>query len=537
MNEVILMVFAFTNDPPQTVNLNIVFEDETLVKKNPIIQECINGMMLYSSEQATGTVSFSEKQMENFVGLLQKKIGTRESSRIMRDQHASINEAKYAMLCLKKVLETQPVRASRRHTEKIFNIEYLEKFTKRSTIQHTGQINLDEDEMQFTFWLLDTDGLDFLSGSKHDVQLGSDEDLCLLNRAKSVTVNPLKCFFNIRSRVHSDLAGKERRLYLNQHGFSFQSRTQFEAMSDYFGAERGWQHERIQRIQTLGTDHFVLFLHPNLEITQYETDGEVSSRFRDELIDHLVEERSILRRGIRMSALFSQPALEWENAPQRIGLTPYFSHRKNLQSESEFGRIIGKFTQNDHVNLSKRIDKPMFSRFFELDINNNVMKDYLANNNLPETHFESLQSEWTDSVLQSAVYLGKIKRSGKKELLLKSPIRRILSDEAINSKLALFKYTVFLNQTSDHQHDQMNNSAAPIARRHMAWSRPNRCNGRTNILINDLEPSRRERARLLFGNGYNGYKPCERVVKSATRCMHHSQSGPRVYIPPTFLGG
>ena len=117
-----------------------------------------------------------------------------------------------------------------------------------------------------------------------------------------------------------------------------------------------------------------------------------------------------------------------------------------------------------------------------------------------KTYFSLKRGTWEDfQFLSGACYLRKVNK--------RIPLEKrqtALDLEFIENQFSLFKWKVEKQE-------------ADPSKFVTSWSNPKFCNSRTKIKMTDLTPEKQE----LYGNGLEGFKPCERHTGGAIHCFQH----------------
>jgi hypothetical protein len=273
------------------------------------------------------------------------------------------------------------------------------------------QSNASQDPSYY-FWVLDSDGLEL--------------SLNNLNHANTITVNPLKPFFE------TQLSRKPNR-------------------NNLWGA---LTHEFQQSFQ-----HYILIIHPNAEVFSYTFTNDS----RTKLIEKLSEQDDEYAMNLFRPSLLG------------VGKLPFVS-----LNEGRFGSLKEKFLDNKSLSP----EGILFISFLESEF---------------KTYFKSDSGFRNFDFLSGSCYLGKIKQK-----LPLVELKTIQSLEFIESQFSLFKWKVEKQE-------------ADSSKFVTSWSNPRFCSSRTKIRMVDLRQEKQE----LYGNGLDGFKPCELQTGGASRCYQH----------------
>ena len=275
------------------------------------------------------------------------------------------------------------------------------------------------------FWVLDTDGLEV--------------SIPLLNRSGSTSVNPLKPFFEL---------GLKTRWRKNET--HEQAKDNFLHLLQQRNAGRSY------------ADHFVLFLHPNMEVFDYDTTALERDRF---------EQWRQIDGGYGCSYLSSQ-------------------ERGAYVVISDGGRqlIEEKLEKRAHANKS--------------------MLHYQLSEEDSQTAFEVSTEDvgFQHTLVSSAIYLKKRRLQNENNFLPFKKRSSLIKASEIRAALWLAKWTYFRTQNTDR-----------IDRRHVSWSEANRCGAPTLLSAASFS----ENQRSMYAKGINGKKPCARKLNRHLRCHQH----------------
>ena len=503
------------NREPEQVHVIIKVEDSNLLDANPLVRSSNRETF---STQVPRYQSLTQQRYSDFIKALKLKLqGRRDGLPNINSTVPHANELAY----LVNALDICDGLLPRQIQDEEYNVEYhLVPLTPHRYNANQHQ-NTNLEGIQHVMWLVDTDGLEFGRQQANGTQTPS---LNVLNTARSTSVNPLRRFFNLQSMSNNRLSSKEADLYRNQHSRHFQSRGS-ESSTAYEEEERVWnsREQRKLRYQRNGTDHHVIFLHPNLEALKYDLSEASGKQVRKSIEEDFYQKNPrsppepIYRVATKPSLLFSSEAIEWPNNPLSMPITPFFSYRPDEQSLITRD-LLAKFLAPSTVKLSASIRINNFNHMFEQDNEGKRINKFQGRTD-PVFFQDAMNPErWNQSIMQSAVYMGKF----DERFLIQEPAREILSNEEILRLLCVVKYTA----------RRVCNDEDAGTERQVLWNHPHLCNGVTSIRISDLAGEEQQRVASLYGAGYGGFKPCERRVRRGLRCAHHQQSGGRRYIDP-----
>lgn len=475
----------------------MVFEDANTIKQNPIIRGAIQTISPDTSQlkfKSLDSGTFS-KALNQIKILIQKK----EQGEPVRGNHAEVNVAKCALACLLTMHERHSWLLKQRGYEVRYNLYHQMEV-------NDGRLrpNQDSSESNYFTWLVDTDGLNFNSSSGESEATDADADLSVLNHARSITVQPLWKFINIQARTREILHPNEVVMYQGQHPSRFNLTGSYTLDPSHNAFVQQWESDlaRQNRVNRYGTDHLVIFLHPNAEILEYGTNEEIRiEKFEDIALG--VEDEIVIQQT-NASAVFSTDALPPSGRQTGLPRPPLFLPRTPHKVKRASAYVA--------ANLAGPTKGLLFSR--------QLRRDRFFELYSPQSQHQS--DDWESSWLQGAIYFKKYKEntdSRTKVFAWTRKIENIMSTEKINGLLSTFKYTV----------RRLRAPASSDFERQVVWNRPQRCNGITKVRIDDLPEPERQRVETLYGDGYGGYKPCERRVNKHMRCAHHRQGGPRGY--------
>ena len=275
------------------------------------------------------------------------------------------------------------------------------------------------------FWVLDTDGLEV--------------SIPLLNQSRSTSVNPLKPFFEL---------GLKTRWRKNET--HEQAKDNFLHLLQQRNAGRSY------------ADHFVLFLHPNMEVFDYDTTALERDRF---------EQWRQIDGGYGCSYLSSQ---------ERGAYVVISDDGRQLVEE--------QLEKRAHANKS--------------------MLHYQLSKEDSQTAFEVSTEDvgFQHTLVSSAIYLKKRRLQNENNFL---PFRKrssLIKASEIRAALWLAKWTYFRTHNTDR-----------IDRRHVSWSEANRCGAPTLLSAASFS----ENQRSMYAEGINGKKPCARKLNHHLRCHQH----------------
>ena len=482
------------NTVQDTVHLNMIFEDAAILHSNPLIKTSLRAISRTPNTQQLSNIR--KKAFSIFHERLEDLVRTSEYQGTHAAYH--VNIAKYALLCLNTMLEAYTPIIKTGESDVRINLLKQEQLEKRGWKLRP---NRDDSELDYNTWLVDTDGLIFNKDNNTNQRILSDSDLQTLNAARSVSVRPLRKFFNLSV----DSMTSEHRLksnayplfYTGQHPSQFRRRGTHDDPEMHERMRQIWQTsaERRRRIFRNGTDHQVIFLHPYSEILEYATNENIRAEMFKRIIDGVECDPTVVEEQVGCSLLFSKSTAK----------PPFFAPR----------------TTDQVVNASGKAAASLASRKNGLKFSSPLPRDIFFSNYHPKPKFD-LQ-EWKESCLQSALYFKKYQPSGENGQPQKRVFPwgqkrgQIMTDDDIQALLSTFKYTV--RWVKNNQSSETN--------RQFVWNRPHRCNGVTTIRIDSLPDDERQRVQSLYGSGYGGLKPCERIVRKDMRCADHRQQGPR----------
>lgn len=275
------------------------------------------------------------------------------------------------------------------------------------------------------FWVLDTDGLEV--------------SIPLLNQSRSISVNPLKPFFEL---------GLKTRWRENET--RQQAKDNFLHLLEQRNGGRSY------------ADHFVLFLHPNMEVFDYDTTELVRDRF---------EQWRQIDGGYGCSYLSSQ---------ERGAYVVISDGGRKLVEE--------KFEKRVHAN--------------------NSMLHYQLSEEDSQTAFELSTKDvgFQHTLVSSAIYLKKARLQNETNFLPFKKRSSLIKASEIRAALWLAKWTYFRTHNTDR-----------IDRRHVSWSEANRCGAPTLLSAASFN----ENQRAMYAEGINGRKPCARKLNHHLRCHQH----------------
>lgn len=275
------------------------------------------------------------------------------------------------------------------------------------------------------FWVIDTDGLEV--------------SVPLLNRSGSTSVNPLKPFFEL---------GLKTRWRKNEtHD---QAKDNFLHLLQQRNGGRSY------------ADHFVLFLHPNMEVFDYDTTALERDRF---------EQWRQIEGGYGCAYLSSQ---------ERGAYVVISGEGRQLVEEKLEERALTKTSM-----LHYQLDTDCLKTIFEVS----------------PKHIGFLPS-----LTSSAIYLKKRRLQNENNFLPFKKRSRLIKGSEIRASLWLAKWTYFRTRNTDR-----------IDRRHVSWSEANRCGAPTLISADSFSEDQRE----TYAEGINGRKPCGRKLNHHLRCHQH----------------
>lgn len=500
------------NREPEHVHVIIKIEDSNLLDVNTLVRK--------SNKEALSVLqpryqTLSQHQYQAFTNQLKSNLQDRRAGKSgVTSNVPEANELAYMVNALDICDEILP----RRIQDEGYNVEY--HLVPLNIHQHNANQhhNTNLEGIQHVLWLVDTDGLEFGMQQANGTQTPK---LDVLNAARSTSVSPLRRFFNLQSLNIRTLTTPEAELYRNQHSRHFQSRgSESSAAYEHESGEWNSTGQRKLRRERNGTDHHVIFLHPNLEALKYDLSESSGLQVKNSIQDDSQPNNPIHCSATKPSLLFSSEAIEWPNHPGRMPITPFFSYRPN-EPWPATRDFLGYKLAPKGVNLSASIKIGNFNHMFEQNNAHVRIRDFQRRTD-PVFFQEAMNPErWNQSIMQSAVYMAKY-GPNKAHFLIHESTSEILSNEAILRLLCVVKYTT--RRLTDDEHE--------CADRQVVWNRPHVCNGVTSIRISELDGEERERVESLYGNGYGGFKPCERRVRRGLRCAHHQQGGGRRYIDP-----
>ena len=500
------------NREPEHVHVIIKIEDSNLLDANSLVRKSNKEAL---SVQQPRYQTLSQHQYQAFSKQLKSNLqDRRDGVPGVTSTVPEANELAYMVNALNVCEDLLP----REIQDEEYNVEY--HLVPLNIHQHNANQhhNTNLDGIQHVMWLVDTDGLEFGRQRANGTQT---PNLDVLNTARSTSVSPLRRFFNLQSMNIKTLTTSEAELYRDQHSRHFQSRGS-ESSAAYEHESGVWNStgQRKLRRERNGTDHHVIFLHPNLEALKYDLSELSGNQVRTTLENDTHDNTPIYYSATKPSLLFSSEAIQWPNHPHKMPITPFFSYRPN-EPWPATRAFLGLKLAPEAVNLSASIKIGSFNHMFEQNNAYDRIREFQSRTD-PVFFQEALNSErWNQSIMQSAVYMAKFGRN-KELFLIDRTAKEILSDEAILRLLCVVKYTA--RRLVDDENE--------CTDRQVVWNRPHVCNGVTSIRISELDGEERERVESLYGNGYGGFKPCERRVRRGLRCAHHRQGGGRRYIDP-----
>ena len=473
------------NIAPEVVHINMVFEDEKTLSANPIIRDAIRA----TSPVLNGLRfrSLSAHDFHEVKRRLGELIGQRTQGISNLGTEADANAAKCALTCLKTMHEHHSWCIKQRGYEVQYNL-----CTQVGQYRYRGaQQNRDENELNYFTWLVDTDGLNFRPTASVSDSNASDGGLHLLNQTRSITVRPLQRFINVQARTESQNHRDERVLYQGQHPSQFSLTGSYAPDPGRHDFVQQWEslRHRRERIERYGSDHLVIFLHPNSERLEFRRDESIRGRMFERLATSLED----VKQQVHYSAIFDR---DGEKRSDNLPSPPIF--RATQQEACAF--VAGRLA-HPNTGLFFAREVPI-RRFFSC---------YSTNHD----------ADWEGSCLQVSLYFRKYKNrpeDNHKTFPWDERTETIQSDDEVESLLSTFKYTV----------RKAENSQTDATERQVVWNRPHRCNGMTQIRIDALPEAEQARVVALYGRGYGGYKPCERLTHKH-RCAAHQQQGPRGY--------
>lgn len=275
------------------------------------------------------------------------------------------------------------------------------------------------------FWVLDTDGLEV--------------SIPLLNQSRSISVTPLKPFFEL---------GLKTRWRKNET--PQQAKDNFLHLLQQRNGGRSY------------ADHFVLFLHPNMEVFDYDTTALDRDRFE-----------------------------QWRNVGGGYGCAYLSSEEKGaLVHLSDDGREMVE----DELEGRALAETSMLH--YQLD----------AENSQTVLEVSPKDVGFQNSLVSSAIYLKKITLQNEHNFLPFKKRSNLIKASEIRARLWLAKWTYFRTSNTDR-----------INRRHVSWSDANRCGAPTLL----SKASFSENQRAVYAEGINGRKPCARKLNHHLRCHHH----------------
>lgn len=478
-----------------TVHLNMIFEDASILKSNSLIRKSLR--QISTRTNTLRRANISRGAFSKFREYLKELVRTSEN----QGGYAAfeVNIAKCALFCINKMYEAyEPIIKKQKSDVKI-NLLVQEEVIRNGWKLRQ---NSDDSNLDYNTWLVDTDGLIFNTNKNTNQQISSDSDLQTLNSARSVSVNPLRKFFNLSSeKITSEHRIQDNAyplLYAGQHPSRFRSKGKHDDPEIHVRMCQMWQksEERRKRIFRNGTDHHIIFLHPNSEILEYTTNENI----REEIYERIYEgngckPNSVVQEQVGCSLLFSKPTAK----------TPFFDPR----------------TEDHVIVASVKAAISLASPKNGLKFSSQLTRDTFFSCYLPKERY-NLQ-EWKESCLQSALYFKKYQPIGQngqiqaKRFPWDQKRQEIMTNDDIQALLSTFKYTVRC----------VKNNESGETNRQAVWNRPHRCNGVTTIRIDSIPENERLRVKSNYGSGYGGFKPCERIVHKDMRCRVHRQQGPR----------
>ncbi|MDA8749300.1 hypothetical protein N9M68_04120 [Candidatus Poseidonia alphae] len=210
--------------------------------------------------------------------------------------------------------------------------------------------------------------------------------------------------------------------------------------------------------------HYILVLHPNAEVFSYTFSNESRSSLAATLIDDT--ENKLFKAIIRPSMIGTSKGND--------GLPFFKLNEDNIQGLKR-GFINGDSSTPEGL-LFLPLDEDEFKHYF------------------------SWKSGGKFDFVAGAWYL----RKPPNKILPLLSLEQELNRGFVENQFTLYKWTV--------------EPGEPKSSRFVtSWSDPRFCNSRTNIRISDLGPEWQE----LYGNGLDGFKPCERHTGGASRCYQH----------------
>ena len=500
------------NREPEHVHVIIKIEDSNLLDANSLVRASNREAL---SVQQPRYQTLSQHQYQAFTNQLKSNLQDRRAGKSgVTSNVPEANELAYMVNALDVCDEILPRKIKVEEYNVMYHFFPLNKHQHNANQNH----NTNFEGIQHVMWLVDTDGLEFGTPQAQGTQTPKLE---VLNAARSTSVSPLRRFFNLQSLNTKTLTTPEVELYRNQHSRYFQSRGS-ESPAAYEHESGVWNStgQRKLRRERNGTDHHVIFLHPNLEALKYDLSESSGKQVNTTLENDTYDNTPIYYSATKPSLLFSSEAIEWPNHPRKMPITPFFSYRTN-EPWPATRAFLGYKLAPETVNLSASIKIGNFNHMFEQNNAERRISDFRKKTD-SKFFQDALDPEWwNQSIMQSAVYMAKFGRN-KERFLIDRTAKEILSNEAILRLLCVVKYTV--RRLIDDEHE--------CADRQVVWNRPHVCNGVTSIRISELDGEERERVESLYGNGYGGFKPCERRVRQGLRCAHHQQGGGRQYIDP-----
>ena len=490
----------------------IKIEDSNLLDANSLVRKSNREAL---SVQQPRYRTLTQHQYQAFTNQLKSNLQDRRDGKSgVTSTVPEANELAYMVNALNVCEDLLP----REIQDEEYNVEYhlvpLNIHPHNANQQH----NTNLDGIQHVMWLVDTDGLEF--GRQRAIGTQTP-NLNVLNAARSTSVSPLRRFFNLQSLNTEILTKHEAELYRNQHSRHFQSQGS-ESLATYEHESGVWNStgQRKLRRERNGTDHHVIFLHPNLEALKYDLSESSGIQVKNSIQDDSHPNNPIHCSATKPSLLFSSEAIQWPNHPGRMPITPFFSYRPNEPWPATRDFLEYKLAPKA-VNLSASIKIGSFNHMFEQNNDHVRIRDFQRQTDSVFFQDAMNSERWNQSIMQSTVYMAKFGRN-KELFLIDRTAKEILSDEAILRLLCVVKYTA--RRLVDDEKE--------CTDRQVVWNRPHVCNGVTSIRISELDGEERERVESLYGNGYGGFKPCERRVRRGLRCAHHRQGGGRRYIDP-----
>lgn len=283
----------------------------------------------------------------------------------------------------------------------------------------------DESDEVVYFWVLDTDGLEV--------------SIPLLNRSRSTSVNPLKPFFELglKTRWRKDETPQ-------------QAKDNFLHLLQQRNGGRSY------------ADHFVLFLHPNMEVFDYDTSALERDRFE-----------------------------QWRQIDGGYGCAYFSSQRRGAYVRiSEHGRQVIE------DELEGRALAKTSMLHFQLDTEDSQAILEVSPKNVG----------FLPSLVSSAIYFKKRKLQNENNFLPFEKRQNLIKAAEIREALWLAKWTYFRTNNTDQ-----------IDRRHVSWSEANRCGAPTLLSAASFSENQRE----TYAEGINGMKPCARKLNHHLRCHQH----------------